>query len=140
LEVSFDLIKGVLTPYQEAPALNVSLNARQARVVYPPADLPIMHSLSPSTLPCATLSTEELTVRIQVSVLKIHIHNAPFATKPQVVRSTIKAYQVVSTAAAIIHIHNAPFAQESFPILPPITFTNAKNFRQAYFHKTQFQK
>lgn len=43
-----------LTPYKEAPALNVFLNASAAKVVYPPAEPPVMHSLSPSAFPEST--------------------------------------------------------------------------------------
>jgi len=44
-----------LTPYREAPALNVSLNASAAKVAYPPADLPVIQRRCPSTLPLSTL-------------------------------------------------------------------------------------
>lgn len=46
-----------LTPYKEAPALNVSLKARAANVVYPPAEPPVMQSRSPSTFPLSTYRT-----------------------------------------------------------------------------------
>lgn len=47
-----------LTPYKEAPALNVSLKARAANVVYPPAEPPVMQSRSPSTFPLSTYRTK----------------------------------------------------------------------------------
>jgi hypothetical protein len=44
-----------LAPYKEAPALNVCLKARQAKVVNPPADSPVTQRRCPSTLPVSTL-------------------------------------------------------------------------------------
>ena len=49
-EVSED----ALTPYKEAPAWKVFLKARTAKVVYPPAEPPIIQSLSLSTFPLST--------------------------------------------------------------------------------------
>jgi hypothetical protein len=53
-----------LTPYREAPALNVSLNASEAKVVYPPADLPVIQRHCPSTLPLSTLIQKESNIKV----------------------------------------------------------------------------
>jgi len=47
-----------LTPYKEAPALKVSLKAKAAKVVYPPAEPPVIQSRSPSTFPLFTYITD----------------------------------------------------------------------------------
>lgn len=52
------LLHIALTPYSEAPALKVSLNASAAKVVYPPAEPPVMHNLSPSTFPLSALKPQ----------------------------------------------------------------------------------
>jgi hypothetical protein len=48
-----------LTPYKDAPALNVSLKASEAKVVYPPADLPVIQRRCSSTFPFSTLQQKE---------------------------------------------------------------------------------
>jgi hypothetical protein len=55
---NIDSRKLKLTPYKEAPALNVSLNASEAKVVYPPADLPVIQRRCSSTFPLSTLIKE----------------------------------------------------------------------------------
>lgn len=55
----------ILTPYKEAPALKVSLKARAANVVYPPAEPPVIQSRLPSTLPLPTCQIKQIDLVLQ---------------------------------------------------------------------------
>ena len=63
------MMNQALTPYKEAPALNVSLKARAPNVVYPPGEPPTMHNLSPSTFPLLTWNAKQKLPQIGNDIL-----------------------------------------------------------------------
>lgn len=65
LEICEEL-EDLLTPYKDAPALNVFLNASAAKVVYPPAELPVIHNLRPSTFPLSTWLKKVILIVINI--------------------------------------------------------------------------
>ena len=86
-----------LTPHKEAPALKVSLKARAAKVVYPPAEPPVIQRRSPSTFPLCTwigdyivtLLTDPSTINVGNNIIKIKIITKYLAQLQQSLTSTI---------------------------------------------------